>query len=171
MLKLQPRIRTLSQNIAPAILNIHAKRIWEMACAGETFWFSLKQIIKPSNERCPTQPGGTGHPYLQRWRDTEESEWTGLANHISPLPVYYTCSPFSYDTFPRLFSLSIKTLMFIPLVNISQTSLVAHGRLHLPSARARDRGLSPGPGGSHVPWSNQVRRPQLLSLCRRAWEP
>ena len=90
MLKLWPRMRTLSQNIAPAILNIHAKRIWEMACAGETFWFSLKQIIKPSNERCPTQPGGTGHPYLQRWRDTEESERTGLTDHTLPLPVYYT---------------------------------------------------------------------------------
>ena len=32
-------------------------------------------------------------------------------------------------------------------------------------------GLSPGPGRSHMPWSNLARAPQLLSLCSRAREP
>ena len=32
-------------------------------------------------------------------------------------------------------------------------------------------GLIPGLERSHTPWSNQVRGPQLLSLCSRAWEP
>ena len=32
-------------------------------------------------------------------------------------------------------------------------------------ANAGDTGSSPGMGGSHVPRSNSVREPQLLSLC------
>ena len=40
-----------------------------------------------------------------------------------------------------------------------------------PPANAGDMGLSPGPGRSHKPWSNQARAPQLLSLCSRACEP
>ena len=32
-------------------------------------------------------------------------------------------------------------------------------------ARAGDTGSSPGLGGSHMPWSNRAREPQLLSLC------
>ena len=32
-------------------------------------------------------------------------------------------------------------------------------------------GLSPGPGRSHMPQSNEARVPQLLSLCSRAHEP
>ena len=38
-------------------------------------------------------------------------------------------------------------------------------------ANAGDTGLIPGPGRSHVPWSNQAQVPQLLSLCSRAQEP
>ena len=38
-------------------------------------------------------------------------------------------------------------------------------------AIAGDTGLSPGPGRSHMPWSNLARVPQLLSLCSRACEP
>ena len=38
-------------------------------------------------------------------------------------------------------------------------------------ASAGDTGSSPGPGGSHVPRSNEARAPQLLSLCSRAREP
>ena len=38
-------------------------------------------------------------------------------------------------------------------------------------ANARDMGLSPGPGRSHMLWSNQVCAPQLLSLRSRAREP
>ena len=38
-------------------------------------------------------------------------------------------------------------------------------------ANAGDTGLSPGPGRSHMPQSNQARAPQLLSLCSRAHEP
>ena len=34
-------------------------------------------------------------------------------------------------------------------------------------ANAGDTGSSPGLGGSHMPWSNWVREPQLLSL--RVW--
>ena len=34
-------------------------------------------------------------------------------------------------------------------------------------ANAGDMGSSPGLGRSHMPWSNQAREPQLLSL--RAW--
>ena len=40
-----------------------------------------------------------------------------------------------------------------------------------PPTNAGDTGLSPGPGRSHMPWSNQARVPQLLSLCSRAREP
>ena len=40
-----------------------------------------------------------------------------------------------------------------------------------PPANAGDTGSSPGPGGSHMPWSNWARAPQLLSLCSRAHEP
>ena len=40
-----------------------------------------------------------------------------------------------------------------------------------PPASAGDVGSSPGPGGSHVPWSKWVRVPQLLSLRSRAREP
>ena len=32
-------------------------------------------------------------------------------------------------------------------------------------ANAGDTGSSPGLGGSHMPWSNKAREPQLLSLC------
>ena len=40
-----------------------------------------------------------------------------------------------------------------------------------PPANARDMGLSPGPGRSHMPRSNWALAPQLLSLCSRAREP
>ena len=33
-----------------------------------------------------------------------------------------------------------------------------------PPANAGDTGSSPGPGRSHMPWSNKARVPQLLSL-------
>ena len=36
-----------------------------------------------------------------------------------------------------------------------------------PPADAGDTGSCPGPGGSHMPWSNWAREPQLLSL--RVW--
>ena len=36
-------------------------------------------------------------------------------------------------------------------------------------ASAGDTGSSPGLGGSHMPWSNWAREPQLLSL--RVWSP
>ena len=38
-------------------------------------------------------------------------------------------------------------------------------------ANAGDMGLIPGPGRSHMPWSNQAQMPQLLSPCSRAQEP
>ena len=38
-------------------------------------------------------------------------------------------------------------------------------------ANAGDTGLSPCPGRSHMPWSNEARAPQLLSLRSRAREP
>ena len=38
-------------------------------------------------------------------------------------------------------------------------------------ASAGDMGLSPGPGRSHMLWSNKARAPQLLSLHSRAREP
>ena len=38
-------------------------------------------------------------------------------------------------------------------------------------ANAGDKGLSPGPGRSHMPQSNEARVPQLLRLCSRAHEP
>ena len=38
-------------------------------------------------------------------------------------------------------------------------------------ASAGDTGSSPGLGRSHVPWSNEARAPQLLSLRSRACEP
>ena len=47
----------------------------------------------------------------------------------------------------------------------SGASLVAQW-LSLP-ANAGDTGSSPGLGGSHMPWSNWAREPQLLSL--RVW--
>ena len=40
-----------------------------------------------------------------------------------------------------------------------------------PPANAGNTGSSPGPGRSHMPWSNQARAPQLLSLCSSALEP
>ena len=40
-----------------------------------------------------------------------------------------------------------------------------------PPANAGNTGLSPGPGGSHMPRSNEARAPQLLSLRSRACEP
>ena len=40
-----------------------------------------------------------------------------------------------------------------------------------PPAHAGDTGSSPGLGRSHMPWSNEARAPQLLSLCSRAREP
>ena len=33
-----------------------------------------------------------------------------------------------------------------------------------PPASAGDTGSSPGPGRSHMPWSNKPHEPQLLSL-------
>ena len=36
-----------------------------------------------------------------------------------------------------------------------------------PPANAGDTGSSPGPGRSHMPWSNWAREPQLVSL--RVW--
>ena len=38
-------------------------------------------------------------------------------------------------------------------------------------ANAGDTGSSPGPGRSHMPWSNEARAPQLLSLRSRARGP
>ena len=38
-------------------------------------------------------------------------------------------------------------------------------------ANAEDMGSSPGPGRSHMPWSNEVRVLQLLSLRSRACKP
>ena len=40
-----------------------------------------------------------------------------------------------------------------------------------PPANAGDMGSSPGPGRSHMPWSNKARVPQLLSLHSGACEP
>ena len=40
-----------------------------------------------------------------------------------------------------------------------------------PPANAGDTGLSPGPGRSRLPRSNQARVPQLLSLCSGVREP
>ena len=40
-----------------------------------------------------------------------------------------------------------------------------------PPANARDTGSSPVPERYHMPWSNQARAPQLLSLRSRAREP
>ena len=40
-----------------------------------------------------------------------------------------------------------------------------------PPASAGDTGSSPGPGRSHMLWSNEARAPQLLSLRSRAREP
>ena len=40
-----------------------------------------------------------------------------------------------------------------------------------PPANAGDMGSGPGPGRSHVPRSNWVRAPQLLSLRSGAREP
>ena len=40
-----------------------------------------------------------------------------------------------------------------------------------PPAKAGDKGMSPGPGRSHMPQSNSVREPQLLSLSSRAHKP
>ena len=40
-----------------------------------------------------------------------------------------------------------------------------------PLVNAGDMGLIPGLERSHMPWSNQAHKPQLLSLCSRAWEP
>ena len=39
-----------------------------------------------------------------------------------------------------------------------------------PPAKAGDTGLSPGPGRSHMPWSNEAREPQLLSPCATTTE-
>ena len=39
-----------------------------------------------------------------------------------------------------------------------------------PPANAGDMGSSPGPGRSHMPWSNSARAPQRLSLRSRAHE-
>ena len=40
-----------------------------------------------------------------------------------------------------------------------------------PPANAGDTGLSPGPGRSYMPRSNQAHAPQLLSLSSTAHEP
>ena len=38
-------------------------------------------------------------------------------------------------------------------------------------ANAGDMGSIPDPGRFHMPWSNYVHGPQLLSLGSRVWEP
>ena len=40
-----------------------------------------------------------------------------------------------------------------------------------PPANVGNTGSSPGPGRSHMPWSNYTHVPQLLSLCSIAREP
>ena len=40
-----------------------------------------------------------------------------------------------------------------------------------PCCNAGDMALIPGPGTTHMPWSNKVRTPQLLSQYSRASEP
>ena len=40
-----------------------------------------------------------------------------------------------------------------------------------PPAKAGVMGSNPGPGRSHMPWSNWAHVPQLMSLCSRAREP
>ena len=39
------------------------------------------------------------------------------------------------------------------------------------TCQCRAHGLIPGLGGFHMPWSNEARVPQLLSLCSRTREP
>ena len=39
-----------------------------------------------------------------------------------------------------------------------------------PPANAADTGSSPGPGGSHMPWTNWAQAPQLLSLSATTTE-
>ena len=39
-----------------------------------------------------------------------------------------------------------------------------------PPTNTGDKGSIPGPGRSHMPWSNYTCVPQLFSLCSRAWE-
>ena len=39
-----------------------------------------------------------------------------------------------------------------------------------PPANAEDWGLIPGPGRSHMPWSNETCAPQLLRLWSTAYE-
>ena len=38
-------------------------------------------------------------------------------------------------------------------------------------ANAGDKACIPDLGRSHMPWSNEVHAPQLLSLCSIAWQP
>ena len=64
---------------------------------------------------------------------------------------------------------------FLHFNNKKQTTLSKMGRdfpggavvKNLPD-NAGDKDLNPGPGRSHMPWSNWARAPQLLSLYSRA---
>ena len=77
------------------------------------------------------------------------------------------------------FSLMVKFFQRSPYSSLCyQTLLKNHLRRGFPSgsvitnlpASARDTGSIPGPGGTHMPWSNWVHETQLLSLSSRARE-
>lgn len=90
----------------------------------------LKTLIKPFCERCLPTPAGK--EYLRKWRDREESEWSGLAKFAlftiltSPFPVTS-----SHDL--TLFSkpgIKSQVLLFLQ-VFISFWRLLCHAKLLL----------------------------------------
>ena len=66
---------------------------------------------------------------------------------------------------PQMTSTQIFLTLRIWLLGLTSGSVVKN----LP-VNVGDRGSIPGPGRSHMPWSNSAHGPQLLNLCSRARE-
>ena len=79
---------------------------------------------------------------------------TLIVCQVSPL---YSCSP-SSQHLSTLHSLELKVILW---------GFPGGAAVENLPANAGDTGSSPGLGGSHVPWGNWAREPQLLSL--RVW--
>ena len=71
----------------------------------------------------------------------------------------------------RLISESEYYQFDLSYISSSQPGFPGGSVVKNPPASAGDAGSSPGPGRSHMPWSNWSHAPQLLSLRSRAHKP
>ena len=91
-------------------------------------------------------------------------KWTDLTSQMSR-PIT------KVETGHRLSPHQLKEKKEVKLKKIEQKGFPGGAVVKNPPANAGHTGSSPGPGRSHMPWSNWAHEPQLLSPLSRAHEP